>query len=382
MAEAGTRPRTAWGLSAASDSDDPDACYLRPVGRLTGAVAQAALDAGLALSTGRPAEAAPMVEILARQAGSVSSTLLPAAEFLRSVRSEISPVSRRLAELAARLATPRPDWAGVALDRPKVMGVVNVTPDSFSDGGAFLAPARAIEHGRRLLAEGADILDIGGESTRPGAEPVAPDIEAERVVPVIRELAEAGALISVDTRHAPVMARAIEAGARIVNDVTALAEPGAAELCARSGVAVVLMHMLGDPRTMQQAPAYLSARLDVLDFLETRIARCSAAGIERARIMIDPGIGFGKTADHNLEILSALGLFRTTGCGVLLGVSRKSFIGRIGGDAAPADRLAGSLAAGLFGIAAGADMLRVHDVAATARALRVAAALEFGRQPA
>ncbi|HLY57758.1 MAG TPA: dihydropteroate synthase [Stellaceae bacterium] len=366
-----------WGLPAHPEGD-PGKFYLRPVGRLTAGEAEAALAAGHAIGTGRPGEAAPTVEILVRsRKGGAAASLVSATEFVAWLtRNDATPIGRRLSLLAARLALPRPDWAGLKLSRPLVMGVVNVTPDSFSDGGDFLDPDRAIAQGRAMLAAGADLVDVGGESTRPGAEPLSPDIEAARVLPVIRALAGMGAVISIDTRHPSVMAQALDAGARIVNDVTALRAPDAIELAAKTGAAVALMHMQGDPRSMQENPRYQSAPLDVLDFLEARIAACEAGGLSRSNILVDPGIGFGKTVAHNLDILAMLGLFRTTGCGVLLGVSRKGFIGRIAHVPVPRDRLPGSLAAALAGIAAGADMLRVHDVAETVQALRVVAALE------
>jgi dihydropteroate synthase len=257
------------------------------------------------------------------------------------------------------------------------MGIVNVTPDSFSDGGEFLDPAAAIAQGRALRAAGADILDIGGESTRPGAAPVSPEEEMRRVLPVIRALAADGAVVSVDTRRTAVMAAALDAGARIVNDVSALADDGALALVAERRAPVVLMHMQGEPKTMQLAPSYDVPALDLFDFFEARLADCERAGMERSAVLLDPGIGFGKSLAHNVELMRDLGILRATGCGLLLGVSRKSFIGRLAGDgAAAADRLGGSLAAGLAGVLRGADVLRVHDVPATVQALRVLSALD------
>ena len=343
--------------------------YLRPVGRLTGAEAEAAIAAGLARPSGRPGEAYPFFEILRRQlGGGADCRIVPAAEM---------PIAGPDGEQLARLTAPRAAWAGFALDRPLVMGVVNVTPDSFSDGGDFLDPAAAIVHGRALRAAGADILDIGGESTRPGAAPVSPEEEMRRVLPVIRALAADGAVVSVDTRRSAVMAAALEAGARIVNDVSALGDAGALALVAARRVPVVLMHMQGGPQTMQLAPSYDVPALDLFDFFEARLAACEAAGIDRSSVLLDPGIGFGKTLAHTIELLHDLALLRATGCGLLLGVSRKSFIGKLAGDgAAAADRLGGSLAAGMAGVLRGADVLRVHDVAATVQALRVLSALD------
>jgi len=282
-----------------------------------------------------------------------------------------------------RLCAARPRIAGLALDRPYIMGIVNVTPDSFSDGGAHATPQAAIAHGLQLAAEGADILDIGGESTRPGAQPVSVAEELARVIPVITGLAgRTTARISVDTRKAEVMAAAKEAGAHIINDVSALShDPEALAAAAASGLAIVLMHAQGDPRTMQQAPYYEHVVLDVFDYLEARIAACERAGIARARLIADPGIGFGKTLAHNLELLASLSLFHGLGVPLLVGASRKAFIGTLTGIEEPKQRLHGSLAAALAIAAQGAQLLRVHDVAATRRALTVWQAAMHQHQP-
>jgi dihydropteroate synthase len=291
-------------------------------------------------------------------------------------RSEVENALRRL-------MTPRPPFAGLALDRPLIMGVVNVTPDSFSDGGDFAEPDAAIAHGFAMLQAGADLVDVGGESTRPGAPPVDPAEEIRRIVPVVRALAGRGAVVSVDTRHAIVMAAAIAAGARVVNDVTALAgDPASLAMAADAGVAVVLMHMQGEPRSMQAAPRYDDAPLDIFDFLVERLAACAGAGILPDRIAVDPGIGFGKTVGHNLELLSSLALFHGLGVALLLGVSRKSFIGKLAGGAPARQRLPGSLAAGLAGLDRGVQILRVHDVAETAQALALWKALNTAGESA
>jgi dihydropteroate synthase len=272
----------------------------------------------------------------------------------------------------ARLQQPRPPLAGLALDRPRIMGIVNVTPDSFSDGGRYLSPDAAVAHALALEAEGADILDIGGESTRPGAGPVGLEEEWRRVGPVLAALAgRARVPLSIDTRNAEVMRRAADAGARLVNDVSALGhDPQSLKVAAATGLPVVLMHALGDPRTMQDRPRYDDVVLDVYDALEARIAACEQAGIPRARLIADPGIGFGKTLAHNLALMGCLSIFHGLGCAVMLGASRKSFISRLTG--AEADRrLPGSLAAALLGAAQGVQVLRVHDVAATRQALAV-----------
>jgi dihydropteroate synthase len=256
------------------------------------------------------------------------------------------------------------------------MGIVNVTPDSFSDGGDHAEAEAAIARGRAQLAAGADLVDIGGESTRPGSAPVPAELEIARIVPVIRALAGEGAVVSVDSRHAAVMAAALEAGARLVNDITALTgDPASLALVAGRGCPAVLMHMLGEPATMQRDPRYLDAPLDLYDYLEQRIAACRAAGIAVADLAIDPGIGFGKTLAHNLELIDRLALFHGLGVPILLGVSRKSFIGRLSRGEPPKQRLAGSLAAALAGFDRGCQIVRVHDVAETVQARALWSAL-------
>jgi len=257
----------------------------------------------------------------------------------------------------------------------QLMGVVNVTPDSFSDGGLFLDPQAAIAHGRELAAAGAEILDVGGESTRPGAAPVTEEEELRRVVPVIEGLAGAGSRISVDTSKAAVAAAALEAGAEIVNDVTALrGDAEMAPLCAERGAVVVLMHMLGEPRTMQEDPRYDDVVAEVKSFLAERLEAAVAAGIEEERVWLDPGIGFGKTAAHNMELLRRLSELRELGRPLVIGTSRKSFIGKV--DGSPADqRLGGTIASSVLAAAEGAEILRVHDIAEMRQALAVATAI-------
>jgi dihydropteroate synthase len=268
-------------------------------------------------------------------------------------------------------------FAGLSLEKPRIFGIINVTPDSFSDGGDALALEDALRRGKAMLDAGADILDVGGESTRPGAAPVGIEDEIARAVPVVRGLSDLGAKVSIDTRHAPVMEAAIGAGATIINDVTALShDPDSLDLAVASGLPVILMHMQGDPGTMQDNPQYEDAAQDVFDYLKQRVAECEAAGMDRSRIAIDPGIGFGKTLDHNLDILARLNLYRDFKCPVLLGVSRKTFIGKLGGDAAPKERLGGSLAAVLAAAARGVRLFRVHDVAETRQALTIWQAIE------
>lgn len=264
---------------------------------------------------------------------------------------------------------------------PLVMGIVNVTPDSFSDGGEWLEPAAAIAHGHALVAQGAAILDIGGESTRPGAEPVGEAEELRRVVPVLAGLAGAGAgaRLSIDTSKAAVAAAAIDAGATIVNDVTALrGDPQMAALVAERGCELCLMHMLGEPRTMQRDPRYGDVVADVRAFLAERLEHAVAQGIARERVWLDPGIGFGKTVDHNLELLARLDEIVALGRPVVVGTSRKSFLGKITGRE-PADRVAGTTAANVIALARGASVFRVHDVTDARDALLVAAATLRGR---
>jgi dihydropteroate synthase len=257
----------------------------------------------------------------------------------------------------------------------KIMGVVNVTPDSFSDGGLFLEPEAAIAHGSELADEGADVLDVGGESTRPGAEEVSVEVEVARTEPVVADLAALGHRISIDTSKRAVAEAALDSGAAIVNDVTAMrADPEIGALCADRGAELVLMHMQGNPRTMQDEPTYEDVVDDVRRFLAERIEAALAAGVAEERIWIDPGIGFGKTLEHNLELLRRLGELRELGRPILVGTSRKSFIGRVDGSGAD-ERIGGTVASSVLAFAAGADMLRVHDVAEAVQATRVAAAI-------
>lgn len=259
----------------------------------------------------------------------------------------------------------------LVLDRPRLCGIVNVTPDSFSDGGRFLDPERAVEHGRRLVEEGADLLDVGGESTRPGAGEVSVEEEIARVVPVIAALARSVPVpISIDTGKPEVMRAAVEAGAGLINDVHALRRDGALDAAAALGVPVCLMHMQGEPRTMQDDPRYDDVVGEVHRFLAERLFACQMAGIDKKNILVDPGFGFGKTLEHNLELLRALGRF-TELAPVMAGLSRKGMIGALTGRERPADRVAGSIAAAVLAAGQGAAIVRVHDVAATRDALAV-----------
>ena len=255
------------------------------------------------------------------------------------------------------------------------MGVVNVTPDSFSDGGRYLDPAAAVAHARSLVDQGADIVDVGAESSRPGAQGVSADEELSRLVPVLEGLSDLPVPVSVDTAKPEVMHAALRAGASMINDITAFTAPGALDVVAPTGAAICLMHMQGEPRTMQQAPSYRDVVSEVAAFLEERVAAAERAGIARERMVVDPGFGFGKTVAHNFELLRNLERIAGLGLPVLAGWSRKSTLGAITGRPAD-DRLAASLAAALLAVERGARIVRVHDVAATRDALKVLAALD------
>ncbi|MFG6635429.1 dihydropteroate synthase [Sulfitobacter sp. 1A12126] len=269
------------------------------------------------------------------------------------------------------LTAPRPAIAGLSFDRPRVMGILNATPDSFSDGGRHADPQVAVAAGVAMRAAGVDMLDIGGESTRPGAETVPEEEEIARVRPVIEGLRAAGeGAISIDTRKAAVADAAVAAGADLVNDVAGLTfDPALAPFCAAQGLPVCVMHAQGDPATMQRDPRYEDVLLDVYDYLAERIAALEAQGIPRANIIADPGIGFGKTLEHNLALLARLSLFHSLGVPILLGASRKRFIGTIGSGAAGEDRAPGSIAVALAALNHGVQVLRVHDVAQTIQSI-------------
>lgn len=265
------------------------------------------------------------------------------------------------------------------LDRPRVMGILNLTPDSFSDGGRFNRLDVAVAHARQMVAEGADIIDIGGESTRPNAPYVSPEEEAERVLPMLPRLAELGVPISLDTRRSSVMRAALATGAvDLVNDVSALEDKGALELLAASQAAICLMHKQGNPDTMQQHPHYQDVVDEVGAYLQRRVALCRSAGISNERLLIDPGFGFGKTLEHNLELLRRLPeLEQRAGVPLLVGLSRKSMLGAITGEQIPVERLGASVAAALLSAQLGAKIIRVHDVKATVQALNVLQAVQL-----
>lgn len=290
----------------------------------------------------------------------------------RGAAPEVIPAADLPPDVALRLSGPRAAFAGLAMDRPRLMGILNVTPDSFSDGGQFLAPEAALRQGREMAGAGAEIIDVGGESTRPGAVLVPEGEEIARTAPVIAALRAGGieTAISIDTRKAAVARAALDAGASFVNDVSALTfDAGLKPLVAGKAAPICLMHAQGTPQTMQADPQYEDVLLDVYDFLAGKMAEAEAAGIARDRIMVDPGIGFGKTLEHNLALIRGLSLFHGLGCPILLGVSRKKFIGTIGGENDAARRAPGSVAVALAGVAQGAQVLRVHDVWETRQAL-------------
>ncbi len=314
----------------------------------------------------------------ARPAGAVpiagSALWFTHAERLtRTSAPEIVPVSDIPDAVLARICDTRKPVAGLDMRTPQIMGILNVTPDSFSDGGQHNAPDTAQSVALRMVEHGATIIDIGGESTRPGADFIPEDIEISRTAPIIAALRETSDVaISIDTRKASVAQAALAAGADLVNDVSGFTfDSDLAGVCADQDVPVCVMHAQGDPATMQQDPVYDNVLLDVYDFLERQIIALEHAGIPRSRIVTDPGIGFGKNLDHNLALLQGLSLFHGLGCAILLGASRKGFIGKIGEQPRADARAPGSIAVGLAGLAQGVQILRVHDVAETAQALRL-----------
>jgi dihydropteroate synthase len=334
---------------------------IEPLGLIGGSAAEAAIAAGTAL----PLAGGPLAFSLARVLP--DRRPLPVAEIPPDWHDALDRLTGR---------PPAAAWC----ERPGVMGVLNVTPDSFSDGGAHLDynldPGRAVAAGLAMAVAGAAVVDVGGDSARPGAMPTPPAIERARIVPVIQELARQGVRVSVDTRNAATMEAAFAAGAAIVNDISALEhDPEALSVVARSGAPVVLMHMRGNPLTMGARAHYADVALEVVQELAGRLAAAEAAGIARHRIALDPGIGFAKTGEQNLELLARLPLLLNLGCPLVVGVSRKRFIGRLTGVDEPRRRLAGSLAAALFALGHGAAMLRVHDVPETVQAVRVWQAL-------
>ena len=346
--------------------------YVRPVGLLYGATAEAAVAGGLALPLAGGPIAFTAAELIEGEPGNTRMRLFAAPALASSGEAD-------LAARLARITAKRPAFAGIALDRPVLMGIVNVTPDSFSDGGLFDTKEAAIVHAAELAVAGAGIIDVGGESTRPGSDAVDQQSELDRVVPVIEGLAGLPAVISVDTRKASVARAAAKQGAAILNDVSALTyDPKSLRAAAETGLSVVLMHAQGEPKTMQDNPTYDDVVLEVFDYLEARIGAAVKAGIEAPRIAADPGLGFGKTLAHNLALLAHTSLFHGLGVPLLIGASRKRFIQGVAGGEGPQSREPGSQAAAIAAAAQGAQILRVHDVAGSRQALAVWRATVFG----
>jgi dihydropteroate synthase len=341
--------------------------YHRPVDLAEGEAARTALSEGRALPLAGGGVHFQTVEVSER---SGRRDLLPVSKWREEFPEAVDGVTARRATLA-----------GLRVDRSLVMAVLNVTPDSFSDGGELDHTAAVLARARRSASEGADIWDVGGESTRPGSDPVSIDEEISRVLPAVTALVAEGSLpVSIDSRKPEVFQAAIAAGASIINDVAAMTgAPGSLETAVSSGAPVILMHAQGDPKTMQEEPQYDNVLFDVYDWLEERIKACEEAGLDRSQLVIDPGIGFGKTLDHNLQLLKNLTLFHGLGCLILLGVSRKSFIHKVRTSPDPGRRIGGSLAATLEGRAQGVQIFRTHDVHETVEALAVAEAIARGK---
>ena len=384
--DAATRTDDAW--SAFANLDEQTSVYVQPVGLepFRGANRRDNLgSAAQQLSGGW--QAFTGLRLIARTAGPQSNL-----DVLRERSQAVWPVEAFRAEFRQNLPTTLADeveaqiehlsspraplelgpQGSFSVSRPRLMGILNVTPDSFSDGGETFEHNLAVNKGADLVQDGAAIIDVGGESTRPGSEPVPLEEELRRVVPVVERLNAAGHLVSIDTRKATVMDQALQNGARILNDVSALTHDAKSlDLAAKVTAPVVLMHAQGEPQTMQVEPAYEDVVLDVFDFLASRLAVCEAAGIGRDRVILDPGIGFGKTVQHNLTLLNNLSLFHALGCPLLLGASRKRFIGALSQEEAADQRLAGSLAAFAQGYYQGVQIFRVHDVAESTQMLSV-----------
>tara|TARA_B100001939_G_scaffold348006_1_gene371958 strand:- start:2032 stop:3126 length:1095 start_codon:yes stop_codon:yes gene_type:complete len=352
--------------------------YLQPLGFLRGALARSAEAAGQARRLAGLDLSFTQLRLI-RRAGprEVTEQIVPVGAFADHMAAYPVEQKTQIKDLFAHLIRPRPplclpDGTRLDLQTPRIQGILNVTPDSFSDGGRFDKAAAALRHARFMHQAGADFIDIGGESTRPGAEPVSLEEELGRVIPLVEELAGEGIPLSVDTRNAPVMAQALEKGAHIINDVSALThDRDSLSVVAASTAPVILMHAQGSPQTMQQDPRYDDVVLDVFDYLEERIACCLEAGISRDRLIADPGIGFGKTVEHNLALLRHISLFHGLGVPLLLGASRKSFIGALSGAQTATDRLPGSLATAQAFWDQGGQIVRVHDVAQTRQALTI-----------
>jgi dihydropteroate synthase len=339
--------------------------YLRPIGFLYGETAAEAVAQGAALPLAGGPISFTTAELIEGTPRAAKRRLVTAQDLARSRDADLDPVFKRV-------TAPRPPFAGLAFTRPLIMGIVNVTPDSFSDGGLYDTTEGAIMHAAELAKDGAEIVDVGGESTRPGSDAVEEGEELSRVIPVLEGLAGLCAAVSIDTRKASVARAAAKVGVKIFNDVSALTyAQDSLAAAAETGLSVILMHAKGEPKTMQDDPRYDDVALEVYDYLAERIAAAEAAGIDRSRIAADPGIGFGKTLAHTLTLLANLSLLHGLGVPLLVGASRKRFISGVAGGETPQSRGAGSFAVALVAAAQGAQILRVHDVAGTRQALSV-----------
>jgi len=363
-----------------SKSDPPSStqAYVTPRAMLAGAAAREAVEAGWAWPLlGDKAYGA--MDVSVRENGALQRLgAIVKSAYDKDASSLPGQMRAAIQAQMKALATPPPAFAGLDLTQPRLMGILNVTPDSFSDGGLFTDSEAAVAHARGMMDDGASMIDVGGESTRPGAEPVSEARELARVIDVVKALAGRGIPVSIDTRRAGVMSEALKAGATVVNDITALTGPKSLEVVTATGAGVILMHMQGEPATMQDNPTYEWAPGDIYDYLSARVAACVAAGIPKTRIAVDPGVGFGKTDSHNAQIMDHLTMFHGLGCALVLGASRKGFIGRMSRGEPATLRLPGSLAAALHAVGQGAQILRVHDVFETRQALAVGARLIAG----
>ena len=310
------------------------------------------------------------VDVINAIGTAITVTRISASDVVAEAAKGGDDAESRTRRFLHRLTRPRKPYAGLLMNQWHVMGIINTTPDSFSDGGDHFAAETALASAQTMVEDGAAILDIGGESTRPGAEPVGHDEECRRILPVIEQLSNEGHIVSADTRHSPVMDKALDHGAQIINDVGGLRAEGAVALLAKRQAPAMIMHMQGEPGTMQKDPRYRDAPTDIFDWLEERINTAVAAGIPRAMLAIDPGFGFGKTPQHNMEILQSIGLYHGLGVPIVLGVSRKSTIAHFSKGEAAKDRLAGSLALAALARTQGVQIFRVHDVAETMQALQ------------
>ena len=351
--------------------------YIRPIELIYGESASALVAGGEALHLAGGPSAFSKVELIWRHSTQpVERQIVRLDDLQDTIAGTDIPHAADAASQLLSLSHARPPFADISLRHPRIMGVVNTTPDSFSERGLYASASAAIDHGKRLWHAGADIIDIGGVSTRPGADTVSTEDELDRVIPVIEGLRDLPVPMSIDTRSKIVMTRAVAAGATVINDTSALtADADSLNFASNLDAPVVLMHCLGNPKSMQDAPRYADVSCDIYDYLAKRIAACRTGGIDAAQIVVDPGIGFGKTVQHNVEILRNLTLFHGLGVGLLIGVSRKSFIGALSKGAPTDNRVAGSLAAALWALHQGAQIVRAHDVGDTSQAIAVWEAL-------